>query len=181
MIKYVTAIALAFTITGCALLGGGDPLVVTTRDNVVEEHREEAAPVPVDQLPDELVEALPEDTELVIVEEDQVLDKTKPGVKLGVNPLEDDSTFETLLKGGLGILGGFIPGLAAWEGVITLFSRRKRQHYLEGLKKAVPYDGAVDLKSAVASLGRALGASHSSEGSAEVFEAEKEMEKSEKT
>lgn len=185
MIKYVLATVLAvatiFGVQSCALLSeGGPPLVVTTEDNVQEERLDEATPVPVD-LPEDVLDDLPEDAVVVVVPEDAVKDPEAPAVKLGGDPVEDDTTFNTLLEAGLDIAGGFIPGLAAWEGVITLFSRRKRRHYLDSLKKAAPLPGdtKIDLVGAVASLGKAIGAGHSSEGTAEVYEAEKELEKAE--
>lgn len=175
--KLLLATMAVATITGCAVLGGGDPLVVTTRDNVVEEHREDAASIPTESLPSDIAEIIPEGTDLVLVEPDQVLDPQAPAVTFPSEGGMDDTTFDTLLTAGMELGKGFIPGLAAWEGILLLLSRRKRKHYLDATKKAAPVDGAVDLAGAVKSVAAALGATHSSPSTEEVWEEEREMEK----
>ena len=70
-----------------------------------------------------------------------------------------------MVDAGFGLLSTFIPSLAAWEGVVTLFSRRKRQNYAKAIKAAVPTDKNIDLAGAVAGIGAALGVSHTSAGS----------------
>jgi len=70
----------------------------------------------------------------------------------------------------LALATGFIPGLAAWEGVLTLFSQRKRKHYVKAVKAILPTDKNVDLGGMVGSIASALGASHSTENSKAAFE-----------
>jgi hypothetical protein len=69
----------------------------------------------------------------------------------------------------------FVPGLAAWEGVLTLISRRKRQNYAKAIKALAPTDRNVDLGGAVAGIAAALGATHTSEASKLAAEEEEEM------
>jgi len=59
-----------------------------------------------------------------------------------------------------GIVSIWIPKLALLEGLFTLLSRRKRQHYASAAKAIVPYDGNVDMRGAISSLGKALGILH---------------------
>lgn len=59
-----------------------------------------------------------------------------------------------------GVGATFLPQLAILEAIFVAMSRRKRQHYAEAIKSAVPYDGSVDLKGAIVSLLKALGLKH---------------------
>ena len=63
----------------------------------------------------------------------------------------------------------FIPALGAWEGVLCLLFKRKRQHYGNVVKAVLPLDGKVSIGEAVASLGKAMGGVHSSPDTKEVF------------
>ena len=84
-----------------------------------------------------------------------------------------------MIDAGFGIAKAFIPGLAAWEGMVTLFSKRKRKHYGKALKAIVPTDKNMDFGGAVGSLASALGMSHSSETSQAAFDEEEEWEEEE--
>ncbi len=61
------------------------------------------------------------------------------------------------------MLKGFLPSLAAWEGVGSVFSPRKRQHYSNMVMAVVPLNKNVEFGEAVKSLGSGLGLSHSSD------------------
>ena len=84
----------------------------------------------------------------------------------------DGDALGGIIDAGFGIASTFLPGLAAWEGIVTMFSKRKRKHYVKAAKAVLPMDKKVDLGGAVGSVAAALGLSHSSEGSKEVFEDE---------
>ena len=62
-----------------------------------------------------------------------------------------------------GLLKGFVPSLAAWEGGCSVFSPRKRQHYTNMVMAVVPLNKNMEFGDAVKSLGSGLGRSHSSE------------------
>ena len=72
-----------------------------------------------------------------------------------------------IIDAGFGIASTFLPGLAAWEGIVTLFSQRKRKHYIKAAKALVPHkgDATVDVAGTVKAIGSALGLSHSSDAS----------------
>ena len=74
----------------------------------------------------------------------------------------------------------FIPALGAWEGVLCLLFKRKRQHYGNVVKAVLPLDGKVSIGEAVASLGKAMGGVHSSPDTKEVFAGEVADAKAEK-
>tara|TARA_R110002051_G_scaffold221410_1_gene285025 strand:- start:10987 stop:11373 length:387 start_codon:yes stop_codon:yes gene_type:complete len=62
-----------------------------------------------------------------------------------------------------GLLTGFLPSLAAWEGGCSILSPRKRQHYTNMVMAVVPLNKNMEFGEAVKSLGSGLGISHSSE------------------
>jgi len=62
-----------------------------------------------------------------------------------------------------GLLKGFLPSLAAWEGGCSILSPRKRQHYTNMVMAVVPLNKNMEFGEAVKSLGSGLGISHSSE------------------
>ena len=145
-------------------------LVVTTEDQVAEGGEYEI--VPVEELPIELKGAFPgvkEGENVVLVGSENLVEGATFLPASTVLPEEGN---EGLIKAGLGIASAFIPGIAAWEGVLTLFSRRKRKHYVKAMKSVAPTDGNVDLVGAISSILTALGAEHSSKASEAAFEGE---------
>ena len=62
-----------------------------------------------------------------------------------------------------GMLTAFVPSLAAWEGIGSVFSPRKRKHYSNMVMAVVPLNKNVEFGEAMQSLGSGLGLSHSSE------------------
>ena len=62
-----------------------------------------------------------------------------------------------------GMLSAFVPSLAAWEGIGSVFSPRKRKHYSNMVMAVVPLNKNVEFGDALQSLGSGLGLSHSSE------------------
>ena len=147
----------------CAALESvfGEGTVFTTADQVVEGG--EAAVIPWEQLPAAIKDQIPEGTSLVMTSKDQLLEGATY-VPAGGDLDEGgwDGIFNTLMAVG----GTFVPGLAAWEGVLTLFSQRKRKHYVKAAKALVPTDKNVDIGGTFKALASAIGASHSSEGTA---------------
>tara|TARA_R110002051_G_scaffold319324_1_gene403198 strand:+ start:490 stop:870 length:381 start_codon:yes stop_codon:yes gene_type:complete len=88
---------------------------------------------------------------------------------------------ETSFLGGIfstimGLLKGFLPSLGLWEGVVTMFSPRKRKHYAKAIKAIVPTDKNMDFGGAVGSVAAALGVSHSTENSKMAFEEDEDEE-----
>ena len=151
----------------CTALEGvfGEGTVFTTADQLVEG--EQGAIIPFDQLPDSVKSKIPEGTSLVMASKDQ-LKVDAAYVPAGGDPDGDD--VGGMVDAAFGVASTFIPGLAAWEGVVTLFSKRKRKHYVRAAKALIPTDKNMDLGGAVGSLAAALGISHSSENSSQAFE-----------
>jgi len=157
----------------CAALEGffGEGTVFTTSDQLVEG--QEGAIIPFDQLPDSVKAKIPEGTSLVMANKDQL--KVDAAYIPAGGALDGDA-LGGMIDAGFGIASTFIPGLAAWEGMVTLFSKRKRKHYGKAIKALVPTDKNMDFGGAVGSLASALGMSHSSEISKTAFDEEEEWD-----
>tara|TARA_R110002020_G_scaffold379488_2_gene590716 strand:- start:2438 stop:2824 length:387 start_codon:yes stop_codon:yes gene_type:complete len=79
-----------------------------------------------------------------------------------------------------GLLKGFLPSLAAWEGFGSIFSPRKREHYSNMVMAVVPLNKNVEFGEAVKALGSGLGLAHSSEASADAHKDDKDTKAQEK-
>ena len=157
--------------TGCALAESlfADK-VVTTIGNVTPAGRADAVPADLGMLPPEVVGKMAATGEtLVLVDKAHVLDPTADVVDV-MDP--GSQALDSAISMALGGLNTVFPGVAALEGLGLLFSKRKRKHYGAAVKAAVPGNGKMELKDAVMSLGKAIGAAHSSDGSKKVFEEE---------
>tara|TARA_R110002110_G_scaffold130152_1_gene310515 strand:- start:7 stop:555 length:549 start_codon:yes stop_codon:yes gene_type:complete len=157
----------------CAALEGffGEGTVFTTSDQLVEG--QEGAIIPFDQLPDSVKAKIPEGTSLVMANKDQL---KADAAYIPAGGALDGDALGGMIDAGFGIASTFIPGLAAWEGMVTLFSKRKRKHYGKAIKALVPTDKNMDFGGAVGSLASALGMSHSSEISKTAFDEEEEWD-----
>jgi hypothetical protein len=169
IITLVCTAVLSAGIMSCAALEGffGEGTVFTTQDQLVDG--EEGAIIPFDQLPDSVKDKIPEGTSLVMANKDQLV---VDAAYIPAGGELDGDALGGIIDAGFGIASTFLPGLAAWEGIVTMFSKRKRKHYVKAAKAVLPMDKKVDLGGAVGSVAAALGLSHSSEGSKEVFEDE---------
>ena len=173
IITFLITAVIAVGFSSCAALEGffGEGTVFTTADQLVEG--QEGAIIPFDQLPDSVKAKIPEGTSLVMANKDQL--KVDAAYIPAGGALDGDA-LGGIIDAGFGIASTFIPGLAAWEGMVTLFSKRKRKHYGKAIKALVPTDKNMDFGGAVGSLASALGMSHSSEISKTAFDEEEEWD-----
>tara|TARA_R110000782_G_scaffold102791_5_gene190190 strand:+ start:23382 stop:23924 length:543 start_codon:yes stop_codon:yes gene_type:complete len=160
MNKFIVGLLLVvgmFVGASCAVFGD-EQLVITTQEQVQEGAEFEV--IPIDQIPVDLVALLPEGSIIVLTDRDN-LKEDATYVSMGFD--ESEGNLDGILKTALGIGSIFVPGLAAWEGVLTMFSKRKRKHYSNAAKKATPIgEGPMDWGGMFASIKSALGSSHSS-------------------
>jgi len=143
----------------------GEDTVFTTADQLAEG--EVGAVIPFDQLPESVREKIPEGTSVVMATKDQLV---TDAAYVAAGGIQDGDDMGGAIDALFGVASTFIPGLAAWEGMVTLFSKRKRKHYVRAVKALVPTDKNMDLGGAVGAVASALGISHSSENSASAFE-----------
>lgn len=158
-----------FLVGACSTLGDifGEGTVVTTSDQVLEGG--EYAVIPTEDLPEEVLSALPEGQEVVVTDRE---DLVEGATYVPADGVVTDQGMEGLIRTAFGVGSAFLPGLAAWEGVALFLSKRKRKHYAKAVKAAVPTDRNIDLGEAVRSIGAALGFNHSSTDSEAAFEHE---------
>lgn len=167
---WVPVILLATMLTSCSLLESlFQDKVVTLINNVRMERRDAAVPADLNLLPESVRETLEEGgVSIVVVDKADVIDLGTATVD--VNDPKD--SWVGAVDVGLNVANTLWPGIAALEAIALLFSRRKRKHYGSALSAAVPVNGKMELKDAIVSLGRAIGAAHSSDATKKVFEEE---------
>jgi len=171
MKNIILTLALTFCLgagmMSCAALEGffGEDTVFTTADQL--EEGQQGAVIPFDQLPDSVKAKIPEGTSLVMATKDQL---KADAAYVPAGGISDGDDMGGVIDAAFGIASTFIPGLAAWEGMVTLFSKRKRKHYVRAAKSLIPTDKNMDLGGAMGSLASALGISHSSENSGAAFD-----------
>lgn len=170
ILMVVALVILSLGVTSCSLTEGlfGEDTVFTTQDQLQEG--EVGAEIPWETLPEDVKRDIPEGTVIVVAGKEQL--KPDAGY-ISASPVGEGG-ISGLVKAGIGIASVFVPGIAAWEGVLTMLSQRKRKHWGKAIKAAVPMDKTVDLGGALASIGSALGVSHSSTGTALTFSDEEE-------
>mgnify|MGYP003660664067 FL=1 len=174
MKKFLIAGVLAATLFSCKAVGElfGEDMVVTTAENVAEGV--EAATVPLDQLPDSVQDLVPEGMEVVIVPKSSL--KTPDAEHIPLGGAMGDTALGTAFDAAMHIGKTFVPALAGWEALLALGFKRKRKHYVKAVKALVPTDKNMDFGGAMAGLTAALGMTHSSVETEEVFDAEEEEE-----
>lgn len=169
-LSLVAALFFMLGFNSCAALTDlfGEGAVVTNETQLVEGAVGE--PIPYDQLPEEIKSQVPEGTVLVLADREDIIED---GAYVPLTPGDGDlgPVLDTLIA--LGVT--FIPGLAAWEGILTLVSRRKRKNYAKAIKALAPTDSKVDLGEGLAAVAAALGAAHTSEASKQAAEEEEEL------
>jgi len=167
ILTLVFTVFLGVGLGSCTALGDifGEDTVLTTADQL--EEGQVGVLVPFDQLPESVREQIPEGTALVMATKDQLVANA---AYVPVGGISDGEDMGGVIDAIFGIASTFLPALAAWEGVVTLFSRRKRTHYVKAIRAILPTDKTVDLGAAIGSVASALGISHSSENSSTAFE-----------
>ena len=169
VITFALTAFLGLGFVSCAAMEGffGEGTVFTTADQL--EEGQTGAVIPFDQLPDAVKAKIPEGTSVVMANKDQLKDGA---AFIPAGGDMDGDSIGGMIDAGFGIASAFIPGLAAWEGVVTLFSKRKRKHYGNMVKALVPTDKNMDFGGAVKALGSGLGIAHSSEATKAVHDEE---------
>ena len=169
ILAFALSVVAIFGFGSCQVLSDvfGEDTVITTPSQV--QPGAEMEPLPLDTLPAEVVAELPEGSTLVLASRDDLIEDP---AFVPFAPGEGDvpGILDALIA--LGVT--FVPGLAAWEGILTLISRRKRKNYAKAIKALAPTDKNVNLGEAAVAVAAALGAAHTSEASKAAAESEEE-------
>jgi hypothetical protein len=153
---------------------GLEGMSVTTTDNILDPPgltSPDILVVPADLLPTELTQSPAFVGKSLVLAPDELIKPNAP--KVDLTPGDTEDWLFNSLGIAASIAAALFPKLAILEALFIVLSRRKQQHYAAAVRAALPYDGNVDLKAAVLSLGAAIGMSHSSASSKTAFEAEK--------
>ena len=169
MRKFIVACSLVIGFASCQMLEDffGEDTVITTADQVQEGA--DVAIIPFGQLPESVKDKIPEGTSVVMASKDALKEDAS---YLPVGGKMDEGAIQGIVDTIFGIGKTLVPSLAAWEGVVTLLSKRKRKHYIKAAKSLLPMDKNVDFGGTLGSVGAALGITHSSETTKAAFEEE---------
>ena len=150
-------------------------------DKNPETNEPEAALVSMDEFPGAIRDAVnsffgEEVSELILTDE-RFIKPEELSLVFHLTPQAYGETGDvdyTWLQQLVPVIGGAIPGSAPVLGLLSyglaLFSRkRSRQHLGDAFKRFTPIDGSVQLKDGFNSLGKAVGLSHSTESSEQLF------------
>jgi len=150
-------------------------MVLTTLSQVEVEHREKVMVLPTDQIPEEYRESWKD--EVVVMAPEESLLPNSSFVPVSTESSDwDNNALVSVAQTALKIGSTFIPQLAGFEALLLLLFRRKRKHYKNALVAMAPTGEGMNFVEGAKSIGKALGMSHSSEGSEEVFEEEEAEE-----
>lgn len=160
ILSVVAALVIMTSFSSCKMLSElfGEDTIVTTPSQLVEGSDMEL--LPLDTLPASVVGDFPEGTELVLADREDLIED---GSYVPFSPGEGD--VPGIIDALIGVGAAFVPGIAAWEGVLTLISRRKRKNYAKAIKALAPTDTKVDLGEGMKAVAAAIGAAHSTESS----------------
>lgn len=154
-------LGLALLVTpACSPLQG---LSVATTDcliNPEDVNSSDVLVIPTEELPREIAESEKLEGKKVIIAPTEILKPECAKVAFPGPTTDFWGWMLASLGAAAGVASIWIPKLALLEGFFALLSRRKREHYMAAAKSALPYDGNVDMKGAVLSLGKALGILH---------------------
>jgi len=173
MKKFIVVCSLIIGMASCQMLEDffGEGTVFTTADQVKDGA--DAAVIPFDQLPEAIKSKIPKGTSVVMTSKDAL----KEGASyIPAGGDMDEGAVQGIIDTIFGLGKTLVPSLAAWEGVVTLFSKRKRKHYAKAVRSLVPTDKNMDIGGTFKSLGAALGVTHSSPATEATFVEEEEGE-----
>ena len=136
---------------------GTEAMMITSLSNVMPEMVQEAGVIPEGVIPEEAIEIFG-DSIFVLTPESSLID---PSLGFVLIPGEEGFTKEGIWDSIMTVGKVAIPGFAAWEGVLALFSPRKRRHYGTVKKAVLPWNSTT-IAEGIKALGKAIGTMHSS-------------------
>ena len=159
---FLSVMACLVLLVSCGTTG-----VFTTRDHLI--FGASYTPLPASEVPAVVQAYFPEE-EVVVADRD--------ALRQDAEYIPIDGSEETKMDWmdtAFNIAKVFIPSLTAYEGVLAMFSRRKRKNWATAFAAMTPKKGRFQPKQALDSIAAVIGSSHSTVTSKEV--AEKDWEK----
>lgn len=164
--KNLLLASLLLVVPGCLSNDPLDGLNLTTSEYLVDPPglaSSDIIIIPKEVFPAEVKDSDKFKDKEIVIAPDSLVKAGAPKIDFVLRDNEGGIAMWFLDMGSLvaGVAATFIPQLAILEAIFVAMSRRKRQHYADAIKSAVPYDGNVDLKNALVSMLKALGLKHS--------------------
>jgi hypothetical protein len=166
MKNFILFLLLAVIPAACISNDALDGLNLTTSDYLVEPPglaSPDVIVIPKKSFPPEIADSEKFKGKEIVIAPDNLVKAGAPKIDFVIKENEGGIAMWFLEMGTLlaGVGASFFPQLAILEAIFIAMSKRKRQHYADAVKAAVPYDGNVDLKHALISLLKAFGLKHS--------------------
>jgi hypothetical protein len=165
MKNFILFLLLAVIPAACISNDALDGLNLTTSDYLIEPPglaSPDVIVIPKKSFPPEIADSEKFKGKEIVIAPDNLVKAGAPKIDFVLNEDEGGITLWLLEIGAFlaGVASSFIPQLAILEALLTMLSRRKRQHYADAARAILPTNGSVDLKDAMVSVLKALGLKH---------------------
>lgn len=157
--------SLFFVVPACVSNDSLDGLNMTTSDYLVDPPglaSPDVMVIPKEAFPPEVSESEKFKNKEIVIAPDSLVKAGAPKIDFVIKEEEGGIALWFLEIGSFlaGVGSTFLPQLAILEALLTMLSRRKRQHYGDAARAILPTNGSVDLKDALISVLKALGLKH---------------------
>ena len=157
--------SLFFVVPACVSNDSLDGLNMTTSDFLIDPPglaSPDVTVIPKQAFPPEVAESEKFKGKEIVIAPDSLVKAGAPKIDFVIKEEEGGIALWFLEVGSFlaGVGATFLPQLAILEALLTMLSRRKRQHYAEAARAILPSNGSVDLKDALISVLKALGLKH---------------------
>jgi hypothetical protein len=163
--KNLLLASLLLFVPACVSNDSLDGLNMTTSDYLVDPPglaSPDVTVIPKQAFPPEVAESEKFKGKEIVIAPDSLVKAGAPKIDFVIKEEEGGLALWFLEVGSFlaGVGATFIPQLALLEALLTMLSRRKRQHYADAARAILPSNGSVDLKDALISVLKALGVRH---------------------
>jgi len=163
--KNLLLASLLLFVPACVSNDSLDGLNMTTSDYLIDPPglaSPDVTVIPKQAFPPEVAESEKFKGKEIVIAPDSLVKAGAPKIDFVIKEEEGGLALWFLEVGSFlaGVGATFIPQLALLEALLTMLSRRKRQHYADAVRAILPSNGSVDLKDALISVLKALGVRH---------------------
>lgn len=160
--------SLFFVVPACVSNDSLDGLNMTTSDFLIDPPglaSPDVTVIPKQAFPPEVAESEKFKGKEIVIAPDSMVKAGAPKIDFVIKEEEGGLALWFLEVGSFlaGVGATFLPQLAILEALLTMLSRRKRQHYADAARAILPSNGSVDLKDALISVLKALGLKHTTQ------------------
>lgn len=166
--KKLLLLSLLAFVPACVSNDSLDGLNMTTSDYLIDPPglaSPDVTVIPKQAFPPEIAESEKFKGKEIVIAPDSMVKAGAPKIDFILKEDEGGLALWFLEVGAFlaGVGATFLPQLAILEALLTMLSRRKRQHYADAARAILPSNGSVDLKDALISVLKALGLKHTTQ------------------